>query len=140
MCRESFLNQGFSLVELLFVLVLLSILAGIAWPSLEGPILRSRRMEGMEGLVHVWRAQARFRSQSGRYGSQAELEAAGLWPSDFSPHYRFDVFEDQDGVWVAQAEAQGWQARDRANGRSCARLALSVPSPRIREPAECWPR
>lgn len=137
---ERFFIRGFSLIELLFVLVILSLALSVAWPSFEGPVLRGRRMEGIESLLQVWRAQVRFHTQNGRYGRQEELEAQGLWPSPLSTHYRFEVIQEGEGPLTARAHALGWQTRDKAQEASCAMLWLWVAAPQTREPAACWPR
>jgi type IV pilus assembly protein PilE len=59
-----------TLLELLLVLVLVGILAGIAYPSYRAQVVRSRRLEAIEALLTAAAAQERFYLDRGRYADQ----------------------------------------------------------------------
>lgn len=65
--------RGFTLVELMIVVVIISILAAIAVPSYLRYAYRARRAEGQEMLLRIANAQERFYATNNRYGTLAEV-------------------------------------------------------------------
>ena len=55
--RMKRLRQGFSLLEVMIVVVIISILATLAYPSLGGYLQRSKQTEAKVGLSAVYTAQ-----------------------------------------------------------------------------------
>lgn len=51
---------GFTLVELLATIVVISMLAGIAWPNYQRHVLKAHRSEGMSALNNLLQAQEDF--------------------------------------------------------------------------------
>jgi len=51
------LSRGFSLLEVMIVVVIIGILATLAYPSLEGYLQRSKQTEAKVGLSAVYTAQ-----------------------------------------------------------------------------------
>ncbi|HNT38813.1 MAG TPA: type IV pilin protein [Rubrivivax sp.] len=60
-------QRGFTLVELMIALVVVAILASIAYPSFMGAIRKSRRAEAISALNQVQQAQERFRANQTAY-------------------------------------------------------------------------
>ena len=50
-------QSGFTLVELMIVLVIIGILAGFAVPSYQDSVMRGSRGEGMTAMLDIMRAQ-----------------------------------------------------------------------------------
>lgn len=69
-------QQGFSLMELMIVVAIVGILAGIAYPSYQNYVLRSGRADGQAKLMEIIQAQERFYSQNQTYVTN--LGAGGL--------------------------------------------------------------
>lgn len=69
-------QQGFSLIELMIVVAIVGILAGIAYPSYQNYVLRSGRADGQAKLMEIMQAQERFHSQNQTY--VVNLGAGGL--------------------------------------------------------------
>lgn len=69
-------QQGFTLVEMMIVVVIVGILAAIAFPSYQNYVLRSGRADGQAKLMEIIQAQERFYSQNQTY--TANLGAGGL--------------------------------------------------------------
>jgi type IV pilus assembly protein PilE len=59
--------QGFTLIEIMVVLVIVAILAAVAYPSYQESIRKSRRAEGHAALMQLMLQQERYYSQSNSY-------------------------------------------------------------------------
>jgi type IV pilus assembly protein PilE len=55
-------QKGFTLVELLVTLAILGILAGIAYPSYQNSIRKTRRTDGISAALAIQVAQEKFRA------------------------------------------------------------------------------
>ena len=56
-----------TLIELLIVLVIVGILAGVAWPSFREAVHKSRRADAMSALTEIMQAQERWRANNPAY-------------------------------------------------------------------------
>lgn len=61
-------RQGFTLVELAVVLLILAILAGLGLSVFRAQMLRARRTEAVLGLEGIYRAQVAYRGSTQAYG------------------------------------------------------------------------
>ncbi|QGT77485.1 prepilin-type N-terminal cleavage/methylation domain-containing protein [Guyparkeria halophila] len=64
-CRKG--NHGFTLVELMIVVVIVAILASIALPSFLEQINKTRRADGTSKLLEIMQAQERYRTTEFTY-------------------------------------------------------------------------
>ena len=60
-------RHGMTLIELLIVLVIVGILAGVAWPSFREAVHKSRRADAMSALTEIMQAQERWRANNPAY-------------------------------------------------------------------------
>ncbi|WP_426197517.1 type IV pilin protein [Massilia sp. DWR3-1-1] len=76
-------RRGFTLVELLIVMTIISILSSIAYPSYAAHVLRARRLEGKVALVEAMHLQEKLYSRSNSYAAwsadQPAAPAAGAF-------------------------------------------------------------
>ena len=63
------LQTGFTLVELIIVVAIISILASIAIPAYNGYVETSRRSDGQAALMALAIAQEKYRVQCKEYAS-----------------------------------------------------------------------
>jgi type IV pilus assembly protein PilE len=56
---------GFTLTEVMIVVVIVGILATIAYPSYQEKVLRSRRADGQAALMSLAQAQERYMASCG---------------------------------------------------------------------------
>lgn len=66
------LARGFTLVELLTVMVIVGILAAVATAGYRQYLRRAQRVDATTALLHVSSAQERFYLQNDRYATTAE--------------------------------------------------------------------
>ena len=72
--------SGFSLIELLTVLLIIGLLAAVAWPSYQSHVMRSQRAQAAVALLQAQQFMERHYSVHGSYlsasGGRLELPAA----------------------------------------------------------------
>lgn len=142
------LFPGFTVIELMIVLMIVAILLAIAYPSYVGYARKAKRGEGQQLLLNWSINQEIWRSNNAEYADSGDIPV----PVHQDDHYRYFVHRtkpvantdctgesgnpDATG-YLLYAEAQLDQLNDVArNGTSCATICLS--SNGVKHPAECW--
>jgi len=95
-------GSGFTLIELMIVVVVVAILASIAIPSFLEQTRKSRRAEAVSGLGEIALRQERWRANNPTYGTAAQI---GGMPT--SSHYTFLVTTNTATAWTATATPTG---------------------------------
>jgi len=93
---------AFTLIELLIVIAILSLLAGIAYPSYQGFVIKTRRADAQSELIKAQIEQSSFRITHPTYTSNAS--AAGL-PSN-NQYYAFSIVSASTHTYTLKAEAK----------------------------------
>ena len=70
--------RGFTLVELMIVVVVVSILAAVAIPSYRNYVMRSQRVDATTALLRIQAAEEKYFLQFNAYTDQLVGAAAGL--------------------------------------------------------------
>ena len=60
-------NSGITLIELMIVLIVLSILVAISYPSYQAQMLENRRSDGQKTLLEIMHRQQKFHSDNSIY-------------------------------------------------------------------------
>lgn len=135
--------HGFTLIELMLVIVVVAILASIAVPSYRSYMIRTNRTEATAALLQIRSAQEKFFLQKNRYADTDELTDAppdGLGLPAVTPNNRYDIFIDGDNTTftaTATPHAGGGQEDDGAcQSLSIDESGLSDSSPA--STAVCW--
>jgi type IV pilus assembly protein PilE len=113
-------QRGFTLIELMIVVAVVAILAGVAYPSYRNQVMRSNRVEARNALLQVQVAQEKFFLQFGRYAGAAELtplptaSPAGLGIPASTPagNYTIGLPVGGSATYTAVATAAGAQQND----------------------------
>ena len=82
-------SRGFTLIEVMIVVVIVAILAAIALPSYQQYVERSRRVDATETLLRMAALQERFFFQESNYSM--DLDDLG---GDLSPEGWYDITID----------------------------------------------
>lgn len=98
-------NQGFSLLELMIVVMVLGIIAAIAYPSYNNYIEQANRSEGRAFLMDIAAKQERYRSQNNAYIlAIADVGKMGGTSSSETERYTLDITKvDGDGGYSLTA-------------------------------------
>lgn len=114
------LNKGFTLLELIITLVIVSILATIALPSYNHFVIKTRRSEGKIALLHL-ASQLEFfyheNSNSYRSATLTKLRIDELTEHGF---YKLAIAQTTNNSYLIKAIPQKAQAKD----LSCQELTL----------------
>lgn len=123
---------GFTLVEMLITIVVMAILASIAYPSYSAHLRKARRAEAQQVLMDAALRQQQILLDTKAYA----LDLAGTGatvPAAVARFYTISVTRGTGTVptFTATAVPQGSQAQD-----SCG--TLTVDQANVRTPGNCW--
>ncbi len=109
-CRRA---AGFTLIELMLVLVLAGLLSSLAWPSYSAQMQRSRRADGVAALLRLQAAQEAYKALHDSY-AQRLSQLVGVALISPQGYYQLSLSQADAQGFVAQARATGTQAADQA--------------------------
>lgn len=135
--------RGFSLIEVMIVVVIVGILASIAYPSYREYVLRGNRTEGQALLSEATAAQERYYAQNNQYVTATnDLGKLGLRSSTATG------ITSETGKYTLSASSSAGDggytltATQTFNDTGCGNLTLNAMGERgnsgSRSVAECW--
>lgn len=130
-------TQGFTLIELMIVVVIIGILAAIALPSYRDSIRKGRRADGQSALMQLQLAQEKWRGSHLAYTSTlTNLSVSSVSPDGY---YAISINSADSAGYTAQAVGNSSQTADKASGTSCTTLTLTASGNTITHgPTVCW--
>ena len=124
-------RKGFTLIELMIVIVIIAILVALALPSYTRYVRKANRGEAQELLLNWSNNQEIWRAAHTTYADGTT--ALGVPMSD---KYTFTVTGISATTYLLTATATGRQAADSDKGTSCTVLTLNQSN--AKSPADCW--
>ena len=136
-------QAGFSLVELLVVLVIMGVLSALALPGYTRYVQRGNRTEVMVALLEAQHFMERYYSVNGQYLSPANAvpmlpqRLQGI-PSQGTVRYQLSVREATANSYLLQAVPEGSMAGDVCGNLTINQTGLRGVLNSTRSVAECW--
>jgi type IV pilus assembly protein PilE len=137
---STYREAGFTLIELMIVVVIIAVLAGIAYASYQNQVVNSRRSAAAVCLQEKAQLLERFYTTNMTYVGFPEASLTNACNADLEPFYAFG----RSGALAAksfqlQAAPEGMQQRD----TKCATLSLNSQgvqgeSGTASSASECW--
>lgn len=122
-------SAGMTLIEIMIVIVIVGILAGVAYPNFIDYVREARRADAMGQLLTLQMAQEEYRLKNTSYASIADLGIT--LTSDF---YDFSVTNIGGETYTLTATAKSTQVND----TGCTEITLNQNDQKA--PAVCWER
>lgn len=135
--------SGFSLIELLTVLLIIGLLAAIGWPSYQSHLMRSQRAQAAVALLQAQQFMERHYSVHGSYlsagGARLELPLAlQTVQSDSRVVYRLKIDAADALSYRLLASPQGAMQSDECGDLSLDHTGLKGRSGSASTVAQCW--
>lgn len=125
------LQKGFSLIELMIVVVIVGILAAVAFPSYQSYVVKSNRAAAQAFMVDVASREKQYLLDARVYAT--DLTTLGMTaPTDVSDHYAISVSAPVATPPSFTITATPTSARQTADG------ALTLDSDGTKAPADKW--
>ncbi len=126
-------NNGFTLIELMIVVVIIGILAAIAYPSYQEQVRQTRRANAQANLMELASYMERYYTENFTYvGTKGALPFSQS-PKSGTAYYSIVVASDPTATsYQLVATAQGAQADD----TNCTPLTITQTG--ATGPAGCW--
>jgi type IV pilus assembly protein PilE len=116
---------GFTLIELMIAVIVVGILAAVAYPTFIDSIRKSRRSEAFDALARVQQAQERWRSNNPEYASSPSTLA--LPGTTAGGYYTVSITTVSTSAGVAyDATAVAVAGKSQALDSTCTRLGVRV--------------
>ncbi|MGY3930046.1 type IV pilin [Aeromonas encheleia] len=131
--------KGFSLLELMIVVVVVAILSAVAYPSYQAHIAASRRAEAKAALMEAAQYMEREFTQAGSYNA-ANLASAGLstLPRDGSSAYYQMAVNASGAAFILTATPTGGMGGDECGVLMLDQVGRQTVSGASLTAADCW--
>lgn len=124
--------KGFTLIEVMITVVIVAILAAIAYPSYRQYIIRSDRAAAQSVMMDIANREQQFLMANRAYADKATVTASGFSvDSDLSAKYDWDITVGTGTVpsFVITFTPKGSQASD---------VTLTLNHQGVKAPADKW--
>mgnify|MGYP006196610023 CR=1 FL=1 len=135
------IQHGFTLIELMIVIVVVAILAAVAIPAYTDQVRRSHRADAINGVSDLQLRQERWRANHAEYAADMDTlmgsAAAATSFNNSHAYYDFVISGASATGYTVTANAKGSQADDTACKAMVATVAAGITT---RTPAgnRCW--
>ena len=132
-------RPGFTLIEVMVVLVVVMLLSAAALPAFQGQLARGRRADGQQALQALALRMERYYGERGTYVGAA-LDAGGVYPAVSSGgYYALSIVSPSAEGYSLTATPQGAQTTDGCGSLSYNHLGqATVSAAATLTAAHCW--
>jgi type IV pilus assembly protein PilE len=117
MMKMNKITQGFTLIELMITVAVISILAAVAMPSYKEYVMKSRRADAKAALLKLQLEQEKYRANNTSYGTLAQIGVSSTSPDQY---YTIAVTSNTATDYTVTATPTGAQTGD-----SCGTFAVN---------------
>lgn len=141
---------GFTVIEVMFVLIMLAILSSLAYPAYGNAVRKARRAEGRAALMKLMQQQERFYTTNNRYVAFSSAlsgpdETQFRWYSGETPatsSYEISAVacDGESILDCVELTARAGTAKVNANHKDaiCPALSLTSTGKKSATDASCW--
>ncbi|MDD2842371.1 MAG: type IV pilin protein [Tolumonas sp.] len=115
-------SRGFTLLELMVVVMVVAILASIAYPSYQRFIMQSRRSDALQGLLSAQLQQEQYRVRTGKYAGNGQGSLIGLTNTSY---YNFSVVSAAGSGGVPTYTLTATAVSSQLNDTDCRTLSIN---------------
>ena len=125
---HSRVGKGFTLIELMIVILIVAVLMAIAIPAYNGQVRKSRRAEAIQVLNELVLREEKWRAENPRYTDSATNLMGVANFNGLLTNYDVTITGTTATSYIitTAAKAGNDQNNDKAGGQSCATLNMSV--------------
>jgi type IV pilus assembly protein PilE len=123
-------RRGFTLIEVMIALVVIVLLAAVAYPAYTSAIAKNRRAEGVAAMAAVQLAQERWRSNNDSYSSAYDSTSKKFTDLNVSAvsspegYYTLSISGASEIGYTLTATADSGKAQ--ASDTNCVRLVIKL--------------
>jgi len=139
-------QNGFTLIELMVTVAIVGILAGIAYPSYQDSVMKSRRADAKGALLGLANAMERHFTARNTYLGAGTIDGDTGSPTIFSatspvdggtPYYNLTINAATASTYTLHAAPTGAQANDKCGTLSLTQTGVRGISTALAV-ADCW--
>jgi type IV pilus assembly protein PilE len=139
MCGEATAcERGFTLLELLIVVVLIALLASVALPSYQGSVAKARRADARAALTTAAQMLERWYTENAATGYANATLAAVYRTTSENGHYVLSLPVKTTNTFTLNATPVGTQAGDGCGTFTLDQAGVRGVSGGTKTAAECW--
>lgn len=130
-------SSGFTVIELIVVILIIGIIAVVAAAMYRPYVLKSHRADGISAIATLQLAEERYRSANTSYGTLVQLSGSA---TSAQGYYTIAISGVSATGYTITATGVGTQANDVDGSTACGTLTLTVSNMTVTQtPAACWP-
>lgn len=132
-------HRGFTLVELMIVVVVAAVLLTIALLTYQNYIRKAKRADAMDALMTVQQLQERYRANNTEYAGIFTGTGLGISSQSLEGYYDLSLANATSTGYQVDAEAIPGTSQEKDAGCTIMVIAVDEVNPRGKKsPEQCW--